>query len=433
MLEAGKWSEARNRAASKRPTKSHDRAALAEVVLFVRLLADVADRSYHVDGGQGLGEMAEEVVGLLPRSGTARYLRGVASLLQAEYGPDAVYIETSFTQDLKRRAIDDAEAGEAISPDEADGQFISMIVNGNKSKSRLLNDDGTAVEPPSTILGHLLLATALQATDPRLRGFPGVVSLPGARDLLRDIATEGLSSDPGIRVLQRWQGTLVEPQLLHWLGGFVAVSRGLGIAAAYRRLVKILEHAPPDQFSLLSVAEAQWLLSLWLSIDDKLGREWSDRAAMTAWQHILRVAPKDIVVLSVIDENAGTPSGVRVLSHASGGKAIGGETLSLYSTNGGCVLRFWPTQLRFEANQFALWDDGFIRLGVFYPFAAIRDVSTTAGMIWTGVTVFANNGGKVVDDQAWSNENAQALKKQFDEWRRKWGDIADGKRDPKRV
>jgi len=415
LLEAGKWSEAREKAKYKRRSSRCNASELAEMKLFVRLLADVADRSYLLDEDMSLCQAADALVGMLPGSGAARFLRSVAKMMRA-LDSDA------------RGPIEDAQAAAAISPTAADAQFVVPIIEGSSTHVRLLEDDGAISQTPITILGYLLLAAALQATDPRSPSQTGVLQ----------VARSEYVDDPGLRVLEAWRDTPLERQLLYWLGNCGAGHRDSGRVASYRRLVEVLEQPGQEDCDLLALAEAEWLIATCTVVN-----EWSDRAFLTAWAYIGASNPHAVVLLdadshSSVHGSISPGPGLRVFAEP-GDVSVGDIKLHTDTHGRGFVLRIREPLHRESGSMsfMALWEDCVAEWdvdneGYLVPFACLRDVHAKDGVFWSGLDLIASDGTPCLKSEVWSKTAAAATVRQFAEWREKWGDIADGRRKPER-
>lgn len=445
-LEAGRWDEARKRAEALY-SRTPDSPASTLMLLYVRLLADVAGRVYKANEGGELLELGEEAVSRSPRSGMARYLRALTLLIVAREEMKWIYVTPDPAQNANlRRAIEDAEVAQNIDAESAGAEYISALAGDERSGKALSNGVGGFASPPASMLGHLLRAVALQVWDPRC--CPGIDMEEWNGLFANTVASRSVDDDPGLAVLEPWRGTPLEVQLLWWLSGFWAPGpvRPIGLARCLMSLGQILERSeePRDLLGLAEVGRA---------VDELLLSEWTERggvelgeavrvltgnAAMVAWCYVRDADPDAILLVSpflrveeaVTETESRLTSNYKFVKESKIRLKTGRYTLVRCTrSQRGCVIT--DEVLHKEYDSLFL-RDGFALDGSFIPFAWVGSISISEGMIWNGVTVRAADGSEYLRDATFSKGNSYLLRRLFLEWRNEWGDIADGKRAPQR-
>lgn len=443
-LEAGRWLEARQRAELLRKGDP-DAPGVVLMLLFVRLLSDMPLVAESEGAASDLAGLADEAVCMLPRSGVARYLRGVTSLLTR--ANDHSVREAMFAE-----ALGDATVAEAANPDAVDCGVIAMVVAGLKrdaASERGLNEHGNLAKPPSSLLGRLLLATALQMDEPKDLTPEEASQLVGDAASTEAITETWLKADRGLKVLGPWRNTAVEPELMGWLAYCRTGHdrRRRATIAACHRLVQILRRPGRGQEDLLALAVAELKLAELVGFapeSDLVFRRLSDQAAMTAWRHISDSAPPGVIVLSSVPRRyrdlprLGNREDEYLFTDTVWGSPIrrpqAGACVVRYDSDVMDITGISLKQLQRDPDAgYRIYPDGFhsSRHKEFIPFAAVSKVVIKGGLMRTRVTVIGDDGTRIMNNAAMSKVAARALNDNFQEWRRKWGNIADRRARPR--
>lgn len=464
-LAGGNWGAARQRA-EELHAASPDDPEIILMLLFVRLLADVAAAGTHGEPMlRDLWELANLAVTKVPGS-VSYYLRSVTNLLLA-------YMNWPPGQQtaLLAEAASDLAMSNANEPGETDRLLVSLLIerfDEDDGDDQGLDVLGGTKGQPCSLLGHLTMAVALQmseSTELNPEEMAGLQDETAADFVLR----QWMVADRGLGALDTWRGTPFEPELMCWLTRCSIGERPRGRAAACRRLVECLGTVQCEPIDQLALAEAKWWLAQWIPWVDRdrsaaVCSRVADEAAASAWQYLLESAPPDTIIVlgppgqtragtgPISLPNSDTPvrrphdvgcvirigSGWEMVEQDMTGGPRGYEVaatlLAAAVQDEGDKHRRRVPESWIKPTGYQVFRDGFTINSTpeFIPYAAVSSITVKSGLLRTGVTVIGDDGTVIMESEPWSKAGAEALARSHDTWRRMWGATANALRRAKR-